>query len=275
MLLWALIHSTGGTVFACFQLFWLHSAGYALTPSRTLAAACGHAITYTADKLVANDEDKRGRSYDGGAFARHRRATACFLAACFAVFGACALHHPDLLVSSVLTSAITAFYVTPLPVVGKRIKTLFPLSKTVYVAGVAAVWSHATQLAVPDTPARWRIAALSALFVAHQTAAFDLKDVDADRHAGVVTLPTLLGADNAVRVLCASYVALGVACMCTLPALADGVSMLAVTLVVATCAWRSDARTRVAPNVTWQYGAMAGPWLLRCAARAAASAVRP
>ena len=121
---------------------------------------------------------------DGGQRLLFAASVACMLLAC--AFGT-----PLYAVHSLKALLITACYAMP----GKRgIKSLFPLSKTIFVAAVHAWWFLTLHPSAVD---------VELVFVAQSVIStlFDLKDVDADRASGVSTLATMCGVRGASAVL--------------------------------------------------------------------------
>ena len=215
-----------GTAFALSSTFWLGAAGVETTFVRALAAGCGTTITYTLDKVIVNEEDRHGSGYDGGAFARHKPYAygLCFAAA--TVFGVCGLFHPDLFVSSAMTTALAVFYVSPLPGMGgKRIKNLFPLAKMFFASAVWVGWGLLAHRAYPSTPLQKQTALMQLCVMFCKVSFFDIKDIVGDRKAGIVTFATLFGERATLMCVRATYALVGVAGLFAFPDVRNGLAL--------------------------------------------------
>ena len=84
---------------------------------------------------------------------------------------------------------------------GKTIKTLFPLSKTVYVPCIHVGWASLV-IGRPLTPMMcffmWAHYALLNIFN-------DIKDIRVDIENRVITLPTIIGDENTLRFITMTY----------------------------------------------------------------------
>jgi 4-hydroxybenzoate polyprenyltransferase len=167
------------------------------------AAVSAVGLVYMADRMVVQEED-RDATHD---HIKHARSAAAggFLAAFGALWVACALLRPLVAAHTAAAAAVCVWYAVPIPGVGRRIKNLFPLSKNVFVGLVHAYWVAACSGAWPATAERAAFFGFAAFSVTQSTVFMDVKDVDGDARAGVVTLPTLLGAAPALRCLAHAY----------------------------------------------------------------------
>lgn len=181
------------------------------------AAMSAMVLVYMADRMVVQEEDR----YADHAHIRHARGSNryFFLAAFFALYAACAAARPKVLYHTASAAAVCVWYAVPIPGVGRRIKNLFPGSKNLFVGGVHTYWALACLDVWPPIDQWTPVLLLVCLtFNASMSTMFmDVKDVDGDRRAGVVTLPTLLGPWDALYAGAVAYhVAEAVCCMSAL-----------------------------------------------------------
>lgn len=210
-----------------------------------VAATSMMVLVYMADRMILQEEDRNAdhpqlRSARGGR--RHLFALGFALAYLW-----CVTQRPFVLVHTVLASEVCVWYAVPLPWVRRRIKNLFPLSKNLFVGAMHTYWAFA--VATTHRPNGWHDAALlaCATFGATMSTAFmDIKDVEGDVRAGVVTVPTLLGPWRALRCFAATYAAAAAGCL-TLAA--DWASTLAIVYALHALGMCVLARRRAVPGL--------------------------
>lgn len=100
-------------------------------------------------------------------------------------------------------------YTHEVPLVRVRLKNLFPCSKTIVVGGMHVAWVVATSTCDASRPS-----VLGAMFLhaASVTVLNDLKDIDADARAGIVTIPNLVGEQGTRLVLLGACAGAALAC---------------------------------------------------------------
>lgn len=200
-------------------------------------------VIYTLDRYRAQPEDAREapRDVDPAAFvARHRPAFRVALAVAAAGLAALVAHRPRLLASVALSLAASAFYVVPLPLLGRRLKEL-PFFKNAYAPAVVVLFAVAFLGKLPDSPRA--LSVMAAMFIVLQLNiwAFDVKDIDDDRRAGLTLLSTIMPARTFLAALAAEALLAAVVSAFVLPAPAS----LAVSLTAlanAAVLWRLRQR---------------------------------
>lgn len=168
---------------------WCHAAGGELTPVRMIAVGSGMTATYMLDHIG------QPSSYSNGWFTE-----LAALAVSAAGAGASCYQEPALLRKFAAFAALAAFYDTPVPRLGVRIKALFPFSKTLFVPAMHVMWGAAVSEADVWAEA-W---AWMFLYYVLLNVAMDFKDVEDDASRGVITVPNALGWECAIRALCAT-----------------------------------------------------------------------
>lgn len=172
-----------------------------------LTAACfGLAGAYLLDRTKGADEDASSDfsvALAGRYYARALRAV--FVLSCIIV-GACGLEHAH--VWGVAVRAVLAFYfyTARMPLLGWRFKDLFPGSKALFVASLQTWWPFA-MAGVWEEALATRADLVACLFVSFvlATCFMDVKDIEGDRRAGVVTVANVLGHRRCVAYLAAGY----------------------------------------------------------------------
>ena len=175
-----------------------------------IVAACfGLAGAYLLDRAKSGVED--AESTFSVAVAGREYATllkGVFGVAC-AVVAACGVERPHVRWAAVRALGGFYFYAVPLPLVGRRIKEIFPGSKALFVATLQTWWPFAMCDAW-DAAIATRADLVGCLFASFvmATCFMDIKDIEGDRAAGVVTIANLLGARTCLQACALGFAAL-------------------------------------------------------------------
>ena len=179
---------------------WGRAAGGELTPVRMAAVGAGTVGTYVLDHY-----------HDPSSYSASRPAQVATLALCAAVTVGCCAADPALVVKFAAFALLAAWYDTPVPGCGLRWKALFPFSKTLFVPAMHVGWC----VAVSEARVLAASNAYMFLYYVAINVAMDVKDVDADRRAGVTTVPNTLGAPATLTGLAVASSALAAAGVAT------------------------------------------------------------
>ena len=173
-------------------LYWTNLADSALQLQQCdlIAASAGIAAIYILDRVRPSSEDADSTYAPASAAKEYATAMWAAFAVCCLLVAACAIDHPSLWGKVLIANCCVVWYSVRVPLVGRRIKDMFPGSKVIFVALMHAWWPFF----VTDT--HWEVpAAQCCLFFSFvlATTFMDIKDMKADRRAGVVTIANLLG----------------------------------------------------------------------------------
>lgn len=209
---------------------WAHTSFFATmssslrgtrTPLDVATVACvvaGTTLTYTFDRVVEHLGERSGeRSGEKQAVGegngvhhaamRSTRFSSALLASSLLVLATFASAH--VLWIAFQCVCICVWYSVPIPGVGRRLKDLFPFSKTVVVPLVHVYWP----LACLRIPLSWNAQTVCLWFsVAASTVYMDVKDIHSDRRNGVWTFPNVLGHRRCLCALSVCYAAVS-ACL--------------------------------------------------------------
>lgn len=162
----------------------------------TLPAAVGliafYWVMYLVDRIKPSPEDLVSDGASAASFVRERMPVfrALFVATLAAVLG-CAAVRPSLLIAISLSLVVSLAYLVRIPGLGRRVKEL-PGCKPLYLGFTVATITGAFAWADGAVPDPVGVAIVTANVLVN-TALYDLKDVAADRRAGLRSLATLLG----------------------------------------------------------------------------------
>lgn len=152
-------------------------------------------MMYVLDRLKPQPEDAGAGDESAAGFVKRRRGTFSLLvAALVLVQAACAAAQPRFAVALAASFLASIFYLVPLPWIGKRTKDL-PYAKTLHnmlamvFIPAAVIWADA---AVPWSTLVWA-APVPVLLGGINNVLYDLKDIEADRRAGIRTFAVALG----------------------------------------------------------------------------------
>jgi len=215
---------------------WALEAGSELTLVRQAGLAAGMAATYIADHL-GDSGPEYGPQQSTTAYA--------FLAVFSAITAACCWYDAHFLRVTVTFVALAAFYDTPVPFTKLRIKALFPCSKTIFVPAMHVGWCWSLTSSACDP------APFAGMFVYYVlvNVGMDIKDIADDRAKGVVTVPTILGADGTICCIVAASLCVAAATAAYSPAQAITTALLGLH------AWPYH-KTGVPPNTIVFYYAL-------------------
>lgn len=175
---------------ALYASFFASSMDRTVAPYTCVAFATGMVAEYARDALL----DARDSSLY------------VVIASMCVLTGWLSLQDARFAVGTVKALALAWFYAIPVPGTGVCIKTLFPLSKILFVSFMHAWWF--CTVARESVPAY--VTASIFVFCFGNTAALDIKDIADDRKRSVVTLATLLGSAGTrttLVILCATSAA--------------------------------------------------------------------
>jgi hypothetical protein len=175
------------TAYALNLSSWVAEAGGRMDLVRTLGLGAGTMATYVADHMA------EPTFYD----ASGARSVRLQLLGSSLLLGVCCAVDHHIFWTTLCFVAMAAFYDTPMPVIGWRIKRLFPCSKTLFVPAMHVGWCFC----LSGTPWHWGVGLLMFATYVLINVAMDIKDIAEDRSKGVVTVPTLIGADATLRAL--------------------------------------------------------------------------
>jgi 4-hydroxybenzoate polyprenyltransferase len=145
---------------------------------------------YLLDRLQENAEDTADDAEHPAAFARRFRAPLLCLVACLAGLELYLMWATPWLVGAIaISTAASAFYLVPLPFVGKRAKEI-PYLKCFYLSGVCIAsllaFTPGWRRAEPALLAKSLSVAFALYFL--NFSLYDVKDLEQDRRANIKTL---------------------------------------------------------------------------------------
>jgi 4-hydroxybenzoate polyprenyltransferase len=149
-------------------------------------------MMYLVDRLKPSPEDRASGGTSAGSFVHARlRTFAALLAATLATLIVCCVLRPSLLIAIAISLAISLPYVLPIPGLGRRVKEL-PGCKPLYLGLLTTTITSSFAWLDGGRPTPIGVFAVAATMLVN-AALCDLKDVDADRRAGLRSLASVLG----------------------------------------------------------------------------------
>lgn len=149
---------------------------------------------YVGDRFLIHPEDSQQTelALDNSRFVRrHRKVFAVGLILSAVAQIALSSAKPMILPALAINAILSLAYIVNIPLLNRRAKTI-PYIKAFYVSATYLITTVCYAFVIPSGYKQWGILSLLLLLCAGNIAAFDIKDRDNDRKAGIKTFATLL-----------------------------------------------------------------------------------
>lgn len=149
---------------------------------------------YVGDRFLIHPEDSQQTelALDNSRFVRrHRNAFAAGLVLSVVAQVALSSVRPMILPALAINAVLSLAYIVNVPLLNRRAKTI-PYIKAFYVSATYLITTVCYAFVIPSGHRQWGILALLLLLCTGNIAAFDIKDRENDRKAGIKTFATLL-----------------------------------------------------------------------------------